>query len=131
MSPTKPPGAPAAKVKASAPPTVSPGGTPAAPPPIKPRRRLLLVLNAIFSLWVLTMIVMYFRTVYPQRHLSKPVAPANNEMQLTKRTEAGRVSQIGCLHLKGASQLISVLSGPQSATREAMRNITPELPRVK
>jgi hypothetical protein len=32
-------------------------------------------------------------------------------MQLTKRTEAGRVSQIGDLHLKGASQLISVLSG--------------------
>jgi hypothetical protein len=39
-------------------------------------------------------------------------APPNNEMQLTKRTEAGRVSKIGCLHLKGASQLISVLNGP-------------------
>src|SRR6185295_17909582 len=36
-----------------------------------------------------------------------PVRP-NNEMQLTKRTEAGRVSQIGCRHLNSASQLISV-----------------------
>jgi hypothetical protein len=37
--------------------------------------------------------------------------PHNNEMQLTRRTEAGRVSQIGCLHLKSASQLISVFDG--------------------
>ena len=32
--------------------------------------------------------------------------PPNDEMQLTKRTGAGRVSKIGCVHLKGASRLI-------------------------
>jgi hypothetical protein len=42
----------------------------------------------------------------------------NNAMPLTKRTEADRASQIGCLHFKGASQLISVLGRPMEAWRD-------------
>ena len=37
--------------------------------------------------------------------------PSNNEMQLTKRTEAGRCPRSAIFILKGASQLISVFDG--------------------
>jgi hypothetical protein len=35
---------------------------------IKSRRLLLIALSLIFALWVAMMLVMYFSTVYPQRH---------------------------------------------------------------
>ncbi len=47
-------------------------------PPMKPRRKLLLVACFIFVLWVGMMIVMYFGTVYPHRHAgqSPTIEPA-------------------------------------------------------
>ena len=38
--------------------------------PIKPRRGLLIVLSILLALWIAAMVVMYFTTVYPQRHPS-------------------------------------------------------------
>jgi uncharacterized protein involved in exopolysaccharide biosynthesis len=38
--------------------------------PIKPRRGLLIVLSIVLALWIAAMVVMYFTTVYPQRHPS-------------------------------------------------------------
>jgi hypothetical protein len=40
--------------------------------PIKPRRGLLIVLSIVLALWIAAMVVMYFTTVYPQRHPAKP-----------------------------------------------------------
>ena len=46
------------------------------PPPAKSRRGLLLVISAIFAMWVGMMLVMYFTTVYPHRHSANPAAAA-------------------------------------------------------
>ena len=53
---------------------------PAAPvPPLKPRRGLFVALLVIFVAWVVVLLGMYFKTVYPARHQS-PVTtgPATN-----------------------------------------------------
>jgi hypothetical protein len=43
-----------------------------APPQLKPRPILFRVLCAVFAVWMLALLVMYFWTVYPLRH------PANH-----------------------------------------------------
>ena len=67
---SRPAPAAADRAPASAPPTNE--------TPIKPRRGLLIVLSIALALWIAAMVVMYFTTVYPQRHpASKPV-PASS-----------------------------------------------------
>jgi hypothetical protein len=39
-------------------------------PPLAPQRRWLMVLSIIFALWVLFLIGLYVKTVYPLRHSS-------------------------------------------------------------
>ena len=48
---------------------------PAAPPgpityttTLKPRPKLLLVLSILFALWIALLLVLYFTTIFPQRH---------------------------------------------------------------
>ena len=44
------------------------------PDPPRPLRKLLLVLGVAYFLWLATLLVMYFTTVYPQRHSANPGA---------------------------------------------------------
>ena len=37
-------------------------------PPMKPHRRVFILLCVILAVWVGVLLVMYFKTVYPQRH---------------------------------------------------------------
>jgi hypothetical protein len=51
-------------------------------PPLQPRKKLFVVLCAVFGVWVALLITLYATTVYPNRHgksagqpTTKPVAP--------------------------------------------------------
>ena len=37
-------------------------------PPLKPQRRLFIALLAVFGAWVVFLLALYFKTVYPLRH---------------------------------------------------------------
>jgi hypothetical protein len=37
-------------------------------PPLKPRRTLFFALAGVFVMWVVTLLTLYFTTVYPIRH---------------------------------------------------------------
>ena len=37
-------------------------------PALRPRKRLFVALCVIFGLWVIFLIALYFKTVYPMRH---------------------------------------------------------------
>jgi hypothetical protein len=54
-------------------------------------------------------------------------APSNDEMQLTKRTEAGRIPKRPILHFKGASQLISVLARHKAKREDDRAWLSPGL----
>jgi hypothetical protein len=43
--------------------------------PFKPRRTLFITLLMLFVVWVLVLVTMYFRTVYPLRHAAPATAP--------------------------------------------------------
>jgi hypothetical protein len=44
-------------------------------PPLKPRPRLFVFLFVLFVIWIVALIVLYFKTVYPQLH-SQAMTPA-------------------------------------------------------
>ncbi len=46
-------------------------------PPPEPRRKLLVWTSVVFGVWVVCLLVMYFTTVYPERHGSHHVTPAS------------------------------------------------------
>jgi hypothetical protein len=37
-------------------------------PPLKPHKKLFIALFIVFAAWVILLLVLYFRTVYPARH---------------------------------------------------------------
>jgi hypothetical protein len=55
---------------------------PAFKPPLKPRRGLFVALLGFLALWVIALVILYVRTVYPTRHQhAVPVTePAENTM---------------------------------------------------
>jgi hypothetical protein len=50
------------------------------PIPFKPRKRIFVILLVIFVIWVVCLLVMYFRTVYPQRHPSSTGHPTSESI---------------------------------------------------
>jgi hypothetical protein len=46
-------------------------------PPLKPRRRLLIVMSVLLAAWAATLLAIYFTTVYPAEH---PVNPATESV---------------------------------------------------
>jgi len=37
-------------------------------PPLKPQKRLLILLSVVFAAWVVFLLILYFKTTYPLRH---------------------------------------------------------------
>lgn len=61
----------------------------AAPDPLKPRPRLLMVLSIVFVLWVAFLLTMYFTTVYPHRYIeARPAGTAQGFAQVAAQALA-------------------------------------------
>lgn len=47
-----------------------------APRPLKPRRKMFLILLSVWVLWVAFLLTMYFTTVYPHRYIEADPEPS-------------------------------------------------------
>jgi hypothetical protein len=40
---------------------------------LRPQKRLFIILSVVMGLWIAALVIMYFTTVYPQRHAPTPL----------------------------------------------------------
>ncbi len=45
---------------------------------LRPQKRLFIILSIIMAMWIAALVVMYFTTVYPQRHAPTPLPHEND-----------------------------------------------------